>query len=95
MNEFFKMDIFFSVTTMVVFFFGVMGMVALFYMIRILRHINRVARNISEESDALRNDVAVIRTKVHEEGMRVTHLMDFFLGVRERKARARSKKVKE
>ena len=95
MNEFFKMDIFFAVTTMVVFFFGVMGMVALFYMIRILRHINRVARNVSEESNALRKDVAVLRTKVHEEGMRASHLMDFFLGMRERKARKSTKHVKE
>ena len=93
MSEFLKMDIFFAVTTIVVFFFGVMGMVALYYMIRILRSMSNVARNVSEESDSLRKDVQVFREKAHSEGMRITHLMDFFLGMRDRK-RATSKKEK-
>jgi hypothetical protein len=93
MSEFLKMDIFFAVTTMVVFFFGIMGMVALYYMIRILRNIAHVARNVSEESDNVREDVKILREKARSEGIRITHLMDFFLGMKERR-RASSKKEK-
>lgn len=85
MSEFLKMDIFFAVTTMVVFFFGVMGMVALYYIIRILRSLDHVARNVSDESDHIREDVRILRDKVRSEGMRITHLMDFFLGMKARK----------
>ena len=91
MSEFLKMDIFFAVTTMVVFFFFFIGMVALYYMIRILRSIDHVARNVSDESDNVRKDVQVLREKARAEGMRITHLMDFFLGMKDRK-RSRSKK---
>ena len=87
------MDIFFAVTTMVVFFSGIMGVVALYYMIRILRSMANVVRNVSEESDSLRKDVQVLREKAHSEGMRISHLMDFFLGMKDRK-RAASKKEK-
>ncbi len=93
MSEFLKMDIFFAVTTMVVFIFGVMGMVALYYMIRVLRSIAHVADNVSKESDNVRKDVQELREKARSEGMRVTHLMDFFLGMKERR-RTSSKKEK-
>lgn len=92
MSEFLKMDIFFAVTTMVVFFFGIMAMVALYYVIKILRSIDHVAKNVADESDNVRKDVQVLREKARSEGMRITHLMDFFLGMRERK---RSKAKKE
>ena len=91
MTDFLKMDVFFAVTTVIVFFWGVMGMVMLYYMIKILRKADHVAENVSAESDSLRKDVEVLRAKVREEGMRIQHLVDFFFGVRERK-RSRSKK---
>lgn len=93
MNDFLQMNIFFAVTTMAVFFFGVMGMIALYYMIRILRNIEHVSRNVSSESDNIREDVRILRSKAREEGIRITHLMDFFLGMKERR-RASSKKEK-
>ncbi len=95
MTDFLKMDIFFAVTTAAVFFAGVMGMVALFYVIRILRSIDHVAKNASDESDAIRVDIGALREKMREEGVRVSHLLDFFLGVRERKRAERSQKKEE
>ena len=95
MSEFLKMDIFFAVTTMVVFFVGVMGMVALFYMIKILRNINHIAQNVSEESDHIRKDVEILRDKIRSEGMRITHLMDFFFGMRARKRTTHKKEEVE
>ena len=53
MDDFLKMDIFFAVTTGVVFFGGLLLLVGLFYLIRILRNVEHVSHNISEESDNL------------------------------------------
>jgi hypothetical protein len=95
MNDFLKMDIFFAVTTAVVFFFGVMSLVALYYVIMTLRSVSRIARNAADETDQLRGDVALLRVKIREEGMRVGHLMDFFLGIKARKATKVKKESKE
>ena len=85
------MDIFFAVTTVVVFFAGLMLLVALYYGIQILRSLSHVAKNVADESDNVRGDVAVLRAKVRDEGMRVQHLLDFFLGMKERKAAHKKK----
>ena len=92
MSDFLKMDIFFAVTTAAVFFAGLMILVALYYMIGILRSVDHVAKNVAKESDSVRGDVAVLRAKIREEGMRVGHLVDFFLGMRERKAARHERK---
>ena len=91
MADFLKMDIFFGVTTAVVFFAGLLLMVALFYAIQILRSMSRVAKNVADESDNVRGDVAVLRAKVRDEGMRIQHLVDFFLGMKERKTAQKKK----
>lgn len=91
MTDFLKMDIFFGVTTVVVFLAGVMSLVALYYVIRILRSASHVAKNIAAESDNVRGDVAVLRAKVRDEGMRIQHLVDFFLGMKERKTAHKKK----
>ena len=91
MSEFLKMDIFFAVTTAVVFFAGLMLLIVLYYGIQIMRSMNRVAKNVADESDNVRGDVAVLRAKIREEGMRVQHLVDFFLGMKARKATHKKK----
>ena len=91
MGDFLKMDIFFGVTTIVMLFAGLLLLVALYYAILILRSMSRVAKNIADESDNVRGDVAVLRSKIRDEGMRVQHLVDFFLGVKERKATHKKK----
>lgn len=91
MTDFLKMDIFFAVTTAVVFFAGLMLLIALYYGIQILRSLSRVVKNVADESDNVRGDVAILRAKVRDEGMRVQHLMDFFLGMKERKTTSKKK----
>ncbi len=81
MDEFFKMDIFFVVTTVAVFLGGVLCVIALFYVIRILKSIDHVAHNVSEESDEMRGDLSVLRKKVREEGMKLKHFSEFFTNI--------------
>lgn len=78
MDDFLKMDIFFVVTTVAVFLGGVLCAVALVYTIKILKSIDHVAQNVSEESDEMRGDLAILRKKVRDEGMKWKHFSEFF-----------------
>lgn len=88
MDDFLKMDIFFVVTTAAVFLGGVLCVVALVYIIKILKSIDHVAHNVSEESDTMRGDLAVLREKVRDEGMKWRHVAEFFSGMISRKHRS-------
>lgn len=94
MNDFLKMDIFFVTTTSVVFLLGALLIVALYYLIRILKSIDHVAQNVSNESDTVRQDLAVLREKIRDEGMKVKHFTDFFAGIVGRKATHKKKEKK-
>lgn len=78
MNDFLKMDIFFFMTTLVVTFLGIFGVVALYYVIRILKNIEHLSNIAIEEANEIRDDIAEVRTKVREEGIRFQGVMDFF-----------------
>lgn len=78
MEDFLKMDIFFAVTTAVVIGGGALALVALVYIIKILKSLDNVARNVSLESNDVRGDLAILRTKIRKEGMKVKHFTDFF-----------------
>jgi len=78
MDDFLKMDIFFAATTAVVLLGGAVLIVGLVYVVRILRNFDHLSRNISEESDHVRSDIAVLRSRIRDEGMKVKHWLDFF-----------------
>ena len=78
MEDFLKMDIFFVVTTAVVFGVGTFFMVGLYYVVRILRSVDHISENISHESDSVRQDVALLREKISTEGVRFRHFLEFF-----------------
>ena len=93
MEDFLKMDIFFLTTTVVVLLLGISLIVALYYIIKILKSIDHVAQNVSEESDNLRGDIVVLRGKIRDEGMKLKHFMDFFMNVATRKTGRKAKAV--
>lgn len=99
MDDFFKMDVFFIVTTAVVFIAGIILMVALYYLVRVLRSADRLMRNVAEESDNIREDISLLRAKIRDEGMKWKHFVDFFFGIasrsRSRKAQTREKDAEE
>ena len=73
-----KMDIFFVVSTAAVFSVGLFVIVALFYLVRILKNLDHISKNVSNESDSVREDLAILRKNLREEGMRIRHFTDFF-----------------
>lgn len=94
MSDFLKMDIFFFTTTAVVLVLAIFLIVALYYVIKILRSVDHVAHNVSEESDNLRSDFVVLRQKIRDEGMKIKHFADFFMNFAGRKA-GRKKAAKD
>ena len=97
MNEFLKMDIFFVVTTVVVVLLGAFSLLAMYYVIKILKNVEHVSENVSEESDHIKVDVSILRAKIRDEGMRVQHFLDLFGGIKTRhhSRKASEKKDKE
>lgn len=91
MDDFFKMDVFFVATTGVVIALGVLLIIALFYVIRILKSFDEVMKNVTLESNDIRDDIRILRAKVREEGMKVKHVSDFFASVASRNKRTRGK----
>lgn len=92
MNDFIKMDVFFFVTTVVVLCAGILLLVAMFYLIRILKSFDEVMKNVSEESYSIRNDFQMLRAQIRAEGMKVKYLSDFFSSIAARK-KARTKRT--
>lgn len=91
MDDFFKMDVFFVATTAVVITGGVALIIALFYVIRILKSFDEVMKNVSLESDNIRDDIRILRARVREEGMKVKHVSDFFASVASHNKKTRGK----
>jgi len=66
-------DTFFFTTTIVVVLVALGILIALFYLIRILRDASRLARGIREEGDAISADVGRVRRSVANFFARATH----------------------
>ncbi len=91
MNQFVQMDIFFVVTTLVVLAIGVVTVLIMLRIWRILGYVERISREISEESALLRADVAHLRANIQQDGFKFTHFMRFFLGAVGRFGRKKKK----
>ena len=90
MDEFLKMDIFFAVTTVAVAVITVLLAIVLIRVLRILKSIEDISSMVEAEGEKLREDIASVRQKVRDEGLRVSHMLDF-LGAGRAKPRARKK----
>jgi hypothetical protein len=66
MDDILKADIFFFVTTLVVAVLGILGAVALAYVIKILHDVRDVARTTREEVQKVMEDVDSMRQDVKE-----------------------------
>ncbi len=75
-----KSDIFFFITAIAVIVLTIMGLVILFYGIRLFRTAVLISKKIKTESDNLSNDIAAIRAKVSEEGFGIRMLFKIFNG---------------
>lgn len=72
------MNVFFAVTTFAVIIVAALFAVGLWYVVRILRHLEYLARQAAEESDEVRRDLLQLHAQIRTEGFRLKRLVDFF-----------------
>lgn len=89
MDDFLKMDIFFVVTTVAVVITTLLLAVILIRVLRILKNVEDISVMVEEEGRQIRKDIADVRARVKDEGLRVTHFLDL-IGLK--KPRKRSKR---
>ncbi len=77
MSDFVKMDVFFAVSTFAVIVVAIMLALALYYIIKILRHVEHVSHIVSEEGELVRGDIAEMRSAIKQEGFKWGHLARF------------------
>lgn len=75
MAEFVHADIFFFITAITVFIFGLGVVVALYFIILILRDLREIVRKMRKISDEVESDFKDFRTNIKNEGL---HVMTIF-----------------
>lgn len=60
------MDIFFFITTMIVVVLGIFWAIVLYYIIKIVRSINRIVAKVQKEVDEISEDFSVMKKEVKE-----------------------------
>ena len=76
-NTLIHADIFFFVTTIVVVLVGLALVIALIYLIQILRRIRDVARQLHEEAVLIRSDIKDLRSAVRHDGINIQSAFSF------------------
>jgi hypothetical protein len=71
-------DIFFFVTTIIVILIGLGIIVALYYIIRILRAIDFISKEVKGETVEIIEDVRTFRTSMKEDGIRLKPFLALF-----------------
>ena len=79
MTEVVHADIFFFITSVAVVLVTLGMLVALFFIIAILREVRAIAQKVRKASDELERDFERLRGEVKAEGMRVKTVFDIFL----------------
>lgn len=78
MSEIAKADIFFVVTTIAVVVISIVFIIALVYLIKILRDFKQVSGKVKEESERISKDLSDLHTAVREQGARVAQTLTSF-----------------
>lgn len=78
MSDILKMDIFFVVATIAVIALTVFACIALFYLVRILRILERISLSVEEETAALKEDLQEARVAAKTQGKKLLALARAF-----------------
>ena len=101
MNSILQSDVFFFITSVSVIFITVAILVALIYIIKILKDVSGFFRAISSGTEALSEDLSMVRVKLREKGIMsgliislLTTFTHFGQKVQEKRTQKKSKKKK-
>ncbi len=78
MNDFLQMDIFFFITSAAVVLLALFGAYVAWRAARILKHIEHISEQVAHESDAIRADLAGVRSDIREGKGRLKSLFALF-----------------
>lgn len=78
MNDFLKMDIFFIITTIAVIILSSFSVIVLWRLSRVLKNVDHISEQVSLETDAIRTDIAEVRSDIHEGKSKLKSIMGFF-----------------
>jgi len=92
METLIRADIFFFITSIFVALLTVGGVIALFFIIPILKDLRYLSKIARKEGDKLAGDIGELRDAVKEEGARVRSIADYFLDLFIRRRKAGRKK---
>ena len=87
-----KADIFFFITAISVIVITSVVVVALFYVIRILRSVEHISHHVEEEGVRIREDINELRKNIKTEGVKFKHLANF-VGIFSQKGKPRARGV--
>jgi uncharacterized membrane protein len=86
-------DIFFFVTTIAVIVVTALLVIVLIYLIRVLRQVEEIGKEIKAEAVLVREDIHGLRENIRRDGFKVQHFFNFVTGLIKRKMPSkRSKK---
>jgi hypothetical protein len=71
-------DIFFFISTIALVLISIGIIIALVYLIRILRNVSDVSDKVKEESTEILSDIKELRTDIKKEGFRMSYVSRFF-----------------
>ena len=79
MDPFFKMDIFFVVSTVMTIVVGGLFVIVLWKVLELLRVLKKLAEKAEKEASALTTDIAEVRTAFKREGLRLAGLFEIII----------------
>jgi hypothetical protein len=92
MSEFLKMDYFFVISTVGFVILGILLIVALVYIIMLLRSLNHIAQIVEDETDAIKDDIDDARASIKREGINFFTSIGSLLGFARRSGKRHSTK---
>ncbi len=86
-------DVFFFVTTIAVIIVTALLALALLYLIRVLRQVEEIGKDIKAETVLIREDIRDLRGAVHKEGFKLQAFTEFFKRLFTKRRASRSKRA--
>jgi hypothetical protein len=78
MSDFLKMDIFFLIATLAVVALSILGAIAFWRIVRILKNVDHISEQVALESDNIRKDLADARADIRQGKSKIKSLLGFF-----------------
>jgi hypothetical protein len=91
MSEILHANIFFFIASIATIAFAIMGCIAMYHVIKILKSLRTLMEKIEDGSDMIAEDITTMRDFVFKGGM-ISHLMRLVVGTSARKNSTRARK---